>query len=78
MNRYICGAREYFRRVRRKTLSKLDHFVDGRIARWWARKHSSPRPAWSLVQQGKFRRKYEMERWHFPWAVLNARLKTAR
>jgi hypothetical protein len=37
LNPYIRGARHYFRRVRRRTLSKLDYFVDQRLARWWAR-----------------------------------------
>ena len=37
LNRYVRGARHYFRRVRRRTLSKLDFFVEVRVARWWAR-----------------------------------------
>jgi RNA-directed DNA polymerase len=78
LNPYIRGAREYFRRIRRKTLSKLDHFINGRLARWWARKHASPRPAWSLVQHGAFRREHGLERWYFPWAVLNAASRTRR
>jgi RNA-directed DNA polymerase len=78
LNSYIRGAREYFRRIRRRTLSKLDHFIDGRIARWWARKRARPRPAWSLVQHGEFRRTYGLERWYFPWAVLNAQAKPVR
>lgn len=47
LNPYIRGARHYFRRVRRRTLSHLDGFVNQRLARWWARKHGSRRPAWS-------------------------------
>jgi len=66
LNAYIRGARQYFRRVRRRTLSKLDRFVEERIARWWSRKHSLPRPAWSLVQKGAPWRQYGLERWNLP------------
>ena len=63
LNAYIRGARHYFRRVRRRTLSKLDRFLEERIARWWSRKHSQPQPAWSLVQKGALWRQYGLERW---------------
>jgi group II intron reverse transcriptase/maturase len=66
LNAYIRGARNYFRRVRRRTLGKLDRFVEGRIARWWSRKHSQPRPAWSLVQNGALWRQHGLERWNLP------------
>ena len=66
LNTYIRGARAYFRRVRRRTLSKLDVFVEMRVARWWSRKHSRPQPAWWLVQKGALWRRYGLERWNLP------------
>ena len=66
LNAYIRGAREYFRRVRRRTLSKLDFFVEVRVARWWSRKHSRPQPAWWLVRKGALWRKHGLERWNLP------------
>jgi group II intron reverse transcriptase/maturase len=66
LNKYIRGARTYFRRVVRKTLSSLDYFVEGRIARWWARKHHWRRPAWSLTREGALWRKHGLERWYHP------------
>ena len=66
LNEYIRGARTYYRRVRRRTLSKLDRFVEERIARWWSRKHSLPQPAWSLVQKGALWRQHGLERWNLP------------
>jgi RNA-directed DNA polymerase len=64
MNRYIVGARQYFRRVYARRLSKLDRFVLERFARWWARKHSIPGPAWSLVKGGALHHQHGLERWH--------------
>lgn len=66
LNAYIRGARQYFRRVRRRTLSNLDRFVEERIARWWSRKHSRSRPAWSLVRKGALWRQHGLERWNLP------------
>ena len=66
LNAYIRGARHYFRRVRRRTLGKLDRFVEERIARWWSRKHSQRLPAWSLVQKGALWRQYGLEQWNLP------------
>lgn len=66
LNRYIRGARQYFRRVRRRTLGKLDYFTDVRMARWWARKHNARRPAWSLVAHEALRRQHGLERWNLP------------
>jgi group II intron reverse transcriptase/maturase len=72
LNPYVRGARQYFRRVRRRTLSKLDRFVEQRIARWWARKHSRPGPAWSLVQGGVLWRQHGLELWNLPRALRPA------
>jgi RNA-directed DNA polymerase len=69
LNPYIRGARHYFRRVRRRTLSNLDFFVNQRIARWWARKHSVRRPAWSLVQGDALVKRRKLERWNLPPAL---------
>jgi group II intron reverse transcriptase/maturase len=78
LNLYTRGARQYFRRIRRRTLSKLDRFVEQRIARWWARKHSCPRPAWSLVQGGGLRRQHGLEPWNLPRALRPADSRCAR
>ena len=66
LNAYIRGSRNYFRRVRRRTLGKLDVFIEKRIVRWWTRKHSLPRPAWSLVRKGALWRRHGLERWKLP------------
>jgi RNA-directed DNA polymerase len=66
LNPYIRGARHYFHRVRRRTLDKLDRFVEGRVARWWARKHARSRPAWVLVTRGALWRRHRLERWYVP------------
>jgi group II intron reverse transcriptase/maturase len=68
LNKYINGARNYFRDVRRHTLAKLDYFVAQRLARWWARKHASRRPAWSLVWRGPLR--HGLARWYVPQGRL--------
>lgn len=78
LNPYIRGARQYFRRVRRRTLSKLDRFVEQRVARWWARKHSRPRPAWSLVHREALWRQHGLERWNLPAALRPADSRLAR
>jgi RNA-directed DNA polymerase len=78
LNRYIRGARHYFRRVRRRTLSKLDFFVEVRVARWWARKHGARWPAWSLVSRDALRRQRGLERWNLPVALRPADARFAR
>lgn len=72
LNPYIRGARHYFRRVRRRTLGNLDRFVDQRVARWWARKHATRRPAWSLVSRDALRRQHGLLRWDLPVALRPA------
>lgn len=69
LNPYIRGARQYFRRVRRRTLYRLDGFVNQRLARWWARKHGARRPAWSLVSGNTLRSQHGLERWYTPATV---------
>jgi RNA-directed DNA polymerase len=69
LNAYIRGARQYFRRVRRRTLSNLDFFVGQRIARWAKRKYSLPGPAWSLVQREALIKHRGLERWNLPPAL---------
>jgi RNA-directed DNA polymerase len=78
LNRYIRGARHYFRRVRRRRLSNLDYFVTHRVARWWARKHSARRPAWSLVAGEALHRHHGVERWNLPAARRPADARFAR
>jgi RNA-directed DNA polymerase len=78
LNPYIRGARQYFRRVRRRTLGKLDRFVDVRLARWWARKHHARRPAWSLMSRDALRRQHGLERWNLPIALRPADARFAR
>jgi RNA-directed DNA polymerase len=78
LNPYIRGARQYFRRVRRRTLGSLDYFVEVRIARWWARKHGRRRPAWSLVSRGALWRQHGLERWDLPVALRSASARRAR
>jgi Group II intron, maturase-specific domain len=75
---YIRGARHYFRRVRRRTLYRLDGFVNQRLARWWARKHGARRPAWSLVSQDALRCHHGLERWNLPAALRPADSRFAR
>jgi len=78
LNPDIRGARQYFRRVRRRTLGKLDRFVDVRLARWWARKHNARRPAWSLMSGDALRRQHGLERWNLPVALRPADARLAR
>lgn len=78
LNPYIRGARHYFRRVRRRTLYKLDGFVNQRLARWWARKHGARRPAWSLVSQDALRCHHGLERWNLPATLRPADSRFAR
>jgi RNA-directed DNA polymerase len=78
LNPYIRGARQYFRRVRPRTLYLLDGFVNQRLARWWARKHGARRPAWSLVSRNALRRQHGLERWYIPAALRPADSRVAR
>jgi RNA-directed DNA polymerase len=75
---YIRGARHYFRRVRRRTLRSLDHFVAQRVARWHARKHGRRRPTWSLVYGGALWRQHGLERWDLPAALRPVDARRAR
>jgi RNA-directed DNA polymerase len=77
LNEYIRGARQYFRRVLRRRLASLDYFVEGRIARWWARKHQQRRPAWSLVREGALWRQHGLERWYHPRELRPAPSRSA-
>jgi RNA-directed DNA polymerase len=79
LNEYIRGARSYYKLVLRRTLAKLDHFVHGRLARWWGRRHALPGPAWWLVRTGQLWRQHglTLERWHTPWASRSTPARTA-
>jgi RNA-directed DNA polymerase len=78
LNRYIQGARHYFRRIRRRRLSNLDYFVGVRVAHWWARKHEARRPAWTLVAGEALYREYGLERWNLPASCRQADARFAR
>jgi RNA-directed DNA polymerase len=78
LNPYIRGARHYFRGVRRRTLYRLDGFVNQRLARWWARKHGARRPAWSLVSRDALRSQHGLERWYIPVAGRPTPSRVAR
>lgn len=78
LNPYIRGARHYFRRIRRRTLSNLDGFVNQRLARWWSRKHGHRRPAWSLVSQDALRHRHSLARWNLPATLRPADSRFAR
>jgi RNA-directed DNA polymerase len=78
LNPYIRGARQYYRRVRRRSLSKLDYFVEQRFARWAARKYNRSRPTWSLVYRQALWRQYGLERWNLPVALRPIAARRAR
>jgi RNA-directed DNA polymerase len=78
LNPYIRGARNYFRRVLTRRLTKLDYFVYTRFARWWGRKHKYPGPAWSLVQGGSLHSQYGLERWYIPRGLAPAPSRSYR
>jgi len=50
LNPYIRGVRQYFHRVVRRRLAKLDRVVIERMARWWRRKHGRSVVSWWLVR----------------------------
>jgi RNA-directed DNA polymerase len=78
LNLYIRGARQYFGRVRRRRLGKLDYFVRCLIARWWRRKHSQRQPAWWLVQNGGLHLQHGLEPWYRYPALQKALSRRAR
>jgi RNA-directed DNA polymerase len=65
MNEYVRGARQYFRRVLRRRLFKLDTFLRDRVARWGKHKHALDYPAWSLVKGRDMWTRLGLERWYF-------------
>lgn len=66
LNVYIRGAKQYFRRVIRRRLAKLDRFVIERVARWWSRKHSRSGLAYSLMRGGALWSEHGLGRWWSP------------
>lgn len=64
LNAYIRGARQYFRRVLKNRLKRLDNFVDDQIARWSKRKHESDYPDWTLVYGSALRLRHGLEPWY--------------
>ena len=63
LNRYIGGARAYFRLAPWWSLRTLDGFVAQRVARWWKRKLGLKYPAWSLVSERKLHTKHGLLSW---------------
>lgn len=78
LNTYIRGARTYFRRVLRRRLGSLNAYVEQRVARWWARKHTRRRPAWSFVQGDALWLQHGMEPWYRRPGLVSKTLKVAR
>lgn len=78
MNPYIRGARQYYRRVYTRRLSKLDRFVLERFARWWARKHSRSGLAWSLVRGDALHRQHGLERWYIRRGLTRTPSRSSR
>ncbi len=63
LNRYIGGARAYFRLAPWWSLRALDGFVEQRVARWWRRKLGLKYPAWSRVSGHKLQTEHGMLSW---------------
>lgn len=64
LNPYISGVRQYFQRVVRRRLAKLDRFVTERLARWWRRKHGKAAVAWWLVSGTALWSKHRFDRFY--------------
>jgi len=64
LNPYIRGVRQYFRRVVRRRVAKLDRFAVERIARWWRRKHGRAVVSWWLVRGSSFWSKHGLDRFY--------------
>lgn len=78
LNSYIRGARQYFHRVYARRLAKLDRFVVERFARWDARKHGRPCPAWSLVRGDALHSRHGLERWYLRRGTTRTPSRTSR
>ena len=63
LNRYIRGARAYFRLAPWWSLRHLDSVTAMRMARWWGKKLSLGHPAWSRVSGQKLHIEHKLLRW---------------
>ena len=63
LNRYIGGARAYFRLAPWWSLRRLDGFIDLRMAKWWQRKLGLKYPAWSRVSERKLHTEHGLLSW---------------
>lgn len=62
-NRYIVGARAYFRLAPWWTLRTIDSFMAQRVARWFKRKLGLKYPAWSRVSERKLHTEHGLLSW---------------
>ena len=63
LNRYIGGARAYFRMAPWWSLRTLDSFMAMRMAKWWRRKLGLKYPAWSRVSERKLHTEHGLLSW---------------
>jgi RNA-directed DNA polymerase len=63
LNRYIRGARAYFRLAPWWSLRTLDGFMSRRMAMWWRRKLGMKYPAWSRVSERKLHTEHGLLSW---------------
>ena len=63
LNRYIRGARAYFRLAPWWSLRRLDSVTAMRMARWWGKKFSLGHPAWSRVSGQKLHTEHKLLKW---------------
>ena len=63
LNRYIVGARAYFRLAPWWSLRTLDGFIRMRVARWWRRKLGLKSPPWSRVAEHRLETEHGLLSW---------------
>ena len=63
LNRYIGGARRYFRLAPWWSLRRLDSFTQLRMAKWWRKKLGLKYPAWSRVSERKLHTEHGLLSW---------------
>ena len=63
LNRYIGGARAYFRLAPWWSLCTLDGYVKLRVAKWWRRKLGMKSPAWSRVSGHQLEENHGLLSW---------------
>ena len=63
LNRYIGGARRYFRLAPWWSLRRLDSFTQLRMAKWWRKKLGLKYPAWSRVSERRLHTEHGLLSW---------------